>query len=165
MRKVFGIQGAAVWLVAWWIVGARALGGLPLVFTALVVLGAGVAAVIALAFYRKRLPGDRALARYIEEQHPALEDRLVTAVQVAGENRADASMRGALLADTAQVLPSHRLLESAVAALGGDTERRAEVDSSVRWMFREKAPRADAARAGRGNVGFTPKGDAPSQGE
>jgi Domain of unknown function (DUF4175) len=101
-RGTIGV--AAVWLAAWWIVRAWALDGTALVFTALAALGAGVAAVIAVGLRGQRLPGDRALARYIEEQHPALEDRLVTAVQVAGDDRADASMRGALLADTAGAL-------------------------------------------------------------
>jgi hypothetical protein len=125
-RATIGV--ATVWLAAWWIVRASALGGAALVFTALAALGAGVAAVIALAVRPRRLPGDRALARYIEEQHPALEDRLVTAVQVAGDDHADASMRGALLTDTAgaldrvpldDIVPRERLRRASVLAATG----------------------------------------------
>ena len=125
-RATIGV--ATVWLAAWWIVRASALGGAALVFTALAALGAGVAAVIALALRPRRLPGDRALARYIEEQHPALEDRLVTAVQVAGDDHADASIRGALLTDTAgaldrvpldDIVPRERLRRASVLAATG----------------------------------------------
>ena len=54
---------------------------------------------------RRPVPADRALARYIEEQCPALEDRLATAVEVAGEMPAvDAGIRSAMLADASRAL-------------------------------------------------------------
>jgi HEAT repeat protein len=115
------------------------------------------------------MSGDAEAARALEKGLHGSEDGLrrtatVWALVEIGDAKSLPVLK-ALLAETAEVLPSHRLLESAVAALSGDTERRAEVDSSLRWMFKEKAPRADAARGRRGNVGFTPKGDAPSQAE
>ena len=117
----------AVWLAAWWIVRAWALGGAALVFTALAALGAGAAAVIAVALRGQRLPGDQALARHRRtascprgspgHRRPG-----------RGDDRADASMRGALLADTAgaldrvpldDIVPRGRLQRASVfAAIG-----------------------------------------------
>jgi hypothetical protein len=125
-RATIGL--AAVWLAAWWIVRGWTPGGAALAFTALAALAAGVAVVMTVALRRRQLPGDRALARYIEEQHPALEDRLVTAVEVAGDVAADASLRGAMLADTAgaleyvpldDIVPRERLQRVAVLAAIG----------------------------------------------
>ncbi len=107
LRIAAGVAAATavVWLIAWAIVQLLALGG-----GALALVGAGALAVTmalcAVALVRREpVPGDRALARYIEEQCPELEDRLATAVEiVAGSSPAHAGIRGAMLADASRAL-------------------------------------------------------------
>jgi hypothetical protein len=105
---------ALVWFVAWGIVEILTLGG-----GALALIGAGALA-ITIAVYvvaivrREPAPGDRALARYIEEQCPELEDRLATAVEiVGGASPAGEGIRGAMLADASRAL-GHVSLETIV---------------------------------------------------
>jgi hypothetical protein len=96
---------AGVWFAAWMIVRALRLGGGPLATVAGLALAISIAAGVAAIVRRRPLPADRALARYIEEQCPALEDRLATAVEVAGETpHVDAGIRSAMLADASRAL-------------------------------------------------------------
>ena len=62
----------------------RSAGGALALVVAVALAIASAQSVVAAIVRRERAPGDRALARYIEEQCPALEDRLATAVEVGG---------------------------------------------------------------------------------
>src|SRR5882672_9835924 len=90
------IVGAAV-VAARWTMGAP---------VALIVL-AGLAGTLALAAIAiclwplRRAPKDSTVARYIEERAPSLDDRLVTAVDVA-RNQTAAALAGLMLADAAR---------------------------------------------------------------
>jgi hypothetical protein len=96
---------AVVWLVAWVAVRTLALDGGSLALAASIALGITIAVAAGAVARRRPAPGDRALARYIEEQCPNLEDRLVTAVEVAGDVPAGgALLRGVMLADASQAL-------------------------------------------------------------
>ena len=57
---------------------------------------AGLAALVWAAWPARQMPSDRSVARYIEERTPALDERLVSAVDVA--NTPDAAVRPALAA-------------------------------------------------------------------
>jgi hypothetical protein len=100
---------AAVWLLAWTVVRLAAPGGGPLAVVAVVALIASLAVFIAVLLRRRVAPGDRVLARYIEEQCPGLEDRLATAIEIvehtaADTPPADAGIRTAMLADASRAL-------------------------------------------------------------
>ena len=65
--------------------------GLPLMFTASVVLLAAIASVVWTLWPCRHAPSDRQIARLIEERNPDLDDVVVTAVDYA--SRPDASLR------------------------------------------------------------------------
>ena len=96
---------ATVWLLAWVAVRGLALGGGALALAAAIAFAVSTSIATAAIVRRQRAPRDRALARYIEEQCPALEDRLATAVEIAGDQTsAGGRLRGALLADASRAL-------------------------------------------------------------
>jgi hypothetical protein len=96
---------AVVWLVAWALVQTLALGGGALALAGAGALAITIAACAVALVHRRPVPGDRALARYIEEQCPELEDRLATAVEiVGGSSPADAGISRAMLADASRAL-------------------------------------------------------------
>jgi hypothetical protein len=67
------------------------------------------------------VPDDRQVARFIEEREPALDDRLVSAVDVAAHPDSAAGLAEPMLADAA-----HRIREVSIdAVVPGDTLRRA----------------------------------------
>ena len=105
LAAVVAAATAVVWLVAWAIVRILTLGGGALTLVGLCALVISIAVVALALVRRQRIPGDRAFARYIEEQCPALEDRLATAVEVVrGSSPAHAGIRSAMLADASRAL-------------------------------------------------------------
>ncbi|HEY7789314.1 MAG TPA: hypothetical protein VIC33_02265 [Vicinamibacterales bacterium] len=86
-------------LVAWLVAGR---GNTPLLILAGVAIPAGLAAIVWGVRRAVRPASDRQIARLIEEQHPALEDRLASAVEFGHAENAPASpLVERLLADTA----------------------------------------------------------------
>ena len=61
---------AVTWGAAWVTVRTGALSGLPLTVTAALALVASAAWIALLRRRREPVPGDRALARHVEERHP-----------------------------------------------------------------------------------------------
>src|SRR5439155_25244546 len=98
-----GAGVALPWSVAWVAVWAAHLSGPGLVAAVIAALVA-TAAWIPLAWRRRPpVPSDALLARLVEDMHPAFEDRLATAVDVASRSTAGPLDR-ALLADAAGAL-------------------------------------------------------------
>ncbi len=97
-----GAGVALTWSVAWVAVWAAHLSGPGLVATVVAALVA-TAAWIPLAWRRPPAPSDALLARLVEDMHPAFEDRLATAVDVASRSTGGPLDR-ALLADAAGAL-------------------------------------------------------------
>ena len=73
----------------------------------------------------RKIPDDRHVARFIEEHTPALDDRLVSAVDVAAGDRPTTALAGPMLADAARrasdvdidgVIPSTALRRAAIQA-------------------------------------------------
>src|SRR5882762_976530 len=94
----------AAFIIAVAVVAARWTIGAPVV---LMVMAAAalVLAVGALTWCMaplRRVPRDSKVARYIEERAPALDDRLVTAVDVAEHTQHSPAFAEAMLADTAR---------------------------------------------------------------
>src|SRR5262249_29909455 len=100
---VRGALPAAAVVVAF-AVAARWTGGAPALLIAL----AGVALLLALGSLAlsiwplRRAPHDRAVARFIEERAPGLDDRLASAVDVATHHEAAPGLADAMLADAAR---------------------------------------------------------------
>src|SRR4051812_28295109 len=119
------IAAAAVVTVA--LAATRWTTGAPI---ALIVVALLAAALVVTAFViclwpLRRGPHDTAVARFIEEREPALDDRLVSAVDLA-RGRASAGLADALMADTARrtarvdvdaIVPAHTLQRAAVQAI------------------------------------------------
>jgi len=120
---------AVACVIAATLVVARVLGQSPrglALWGVLALVVAGVLAVRALWILRQ-VPSDRRLARFIEEQDPSLDDRLVSAIELAGRPAettasglaplllADANRRAAQV-DPALVVPGGRLRRAALLA-------------------------------------------------
>lgn len=107
-----GAGVAAIWGAAWIAVVAGRLGGVALGAVAMVALVASVAWLVMVVRRRTAAPNDHALARYIEERCPELDDRLVTAVDVAGRGEeATSPLARALVADAARAVSRAPLSE------------------------------------------------------
>src|SRR5438874_1500555 len=93
---VAAIVGIAV-VAARWTAGAPAV----LMTLAAIALTLAVGAAAVSAWPLRRVPQDGAVARYIEERAPSLDDRLVSAVDVAAR-RAAPGLADAMMADAAR---------------------------------------------------------------
>ena len=91
------VIGAAV-VASRWTVGAPAL----LMTLAAAALLAALAALATCFWPLRRAPRDAVVARFIEERAPSLDDRLVSAVDVAGRRDAAPGLAAAMLADAAR---------------------------------------------------------------
>lgn len=96
LAGTWGLARMAVWIVP----GA----GRTAALAAAAALAISVAVVAAAWLRRVAVPGDRALARFIEERCPSLEDRVATAVEVSARPDGAGALAGALLSDAAASL-------------------------------------------------------------
>jgi hypothetical protein len=104
-----------------WTVGAPVV----LMTLAAITLGLAVATVATSAWPLRRVPKDGAVARYIEERAPSLDDRLVSAVDLA-QGRTAPGLADAMMADAARrtaavdidtIVPSQTLRRAAIQAI------------------------------------------------
>src|SRR5882762_7312696 len=114
------IVGIAV-VAARWTAGAPAV----LVTLAAIALTLAVGAVAMSAWPLRRVPRDGAVARYIEERAPSLDDRLVSAVDITA-GRTAPGLADAMMADAARraasvdvdtIVPSRTLRRAAIQAV------------------------------------------------
>src|SRR5689334_4902564 len=91
-------------VVAIAVIASRWTAGAPLLLVVLagIAAAAAVAAVTVCLWPLRRAPQDAKVARFIEERAPSLDDRLVSAVDVAQGNRAAPGLADAMLADAAR---------------------------------------------------------------
>ena len=137
--------------VARWTIGAPA----ALIAVAAIAVVLVIAAFVRVLVPLRQMPGDVQVARFIEERVPGLEDRLVSAVDVAGKAMPSSAIAAPMLADAARrsqhieldsIVPSGILRRAAVQTaaafiaffavlfVGRDTARQA-VDASALTMF------------------------------
>src|SRR6185295_15348838 len=109
---------------------------------------AAAAAIFACLWPLRRVPQDAAVARYIEEREPALDDRLVSAVDVA-RRRTAPGLADAMLADAARrsagvdvdaIVPARSLKRAAIQAA-------AAAIALGLVLFAARAPAREAADA------------------
>jgi hypothetical protein len=93
-----GAGAAAIWLAAWVLQRFAPAAAPAVVIAVALAVGATAVLILYLLWSRRRLPDDPALARFVEESCPSLEDRLVTAVE-AMRNPGPSGLTPALLAD------------------------------------------------------------------
>ncbi len=115
-----GAGVAAIGITAWAAIRIGGVSGGALAALAGATLALAAAWLFVAQRRRPPLPADRALARHIEEGHPALEDRLVTAVDVFGRDT-PGPLDGAFMADAARALGR----ESLDDVVPGDSVRMA----------------------------------------
>jgi uncharacterized protein DUF4175 len=148
------VIGAALFVTRW----AEGRPGL-LVAVAAAALVLAVIGVVRALWPLRQVPGDRQVARYIEERTPALDDRLVTAVDVAArQNSAPTPIAEPMLADAAKraraieldtIVPNQSLrragLKAAAAAVvflvvlfAGRETARQTIDAASLTMWPER---------------------------
>jgi hypothetical protein len=118
---------AAIWLAAWLVERYGPTAALAVLAVAAVALAASAAWVTWVSWSRRPVPGERALARFVEEHCPSLEERLITAVEVtARRDEASSVLAPAMLADADravaavsldEVVPSVTLRRAGMKAL------------------------------------------------
>ena len=109
--------------LTWWT--SRAPGALALLGA--VVVATGIAAVVWAAWPARRIPSDRMVARFIEERTPSLDQRLVSAVDVATTRTEDErpalaepmvrdAARAASMVDPASIIPVEAIRQRTLRA-------------------------------------------------
>src|SRR4051812_25178350 len=118
---------AAAVIVAAALVASRWTAGAPvaLIVVAAIAVTLAVGATATCLWPLRRVPQDSAVARFIEERDPALDDRLVSAVDLA-RGRTAPGLADVMMADAARrsarvdvdaIVPSHTLRRAAVQAI------------------------------------------------
>jgi hypothetical protein len=116
-------------------------------------------AIIGLAYFERDPEVARGLERTLKGNDDGVRRvaTLWTLVRVGDAKTAE--VLAAQRDGTAEVLPSHRLLDAAASRLSGDEDRQGELDQALRWALVADRTKPETARSGRAPVGFVPLGD------